>query len=74
MEGKMGNERVEGYAQGFKEGWDKGLKEFIKKLKKKHPCCMKKRKCLLRHELICSNCRLGFEIDSLVLNSVGGEE
>jgi len=29
----MGNERVEGYAEGFKVGWDKGVDKMMKEIR-----------------------------------------
>ncbi len=41
------------------------VKQAIKELKEKYPCCMKKRKCQKHYKLICTHCMLNFEIDKI---------
>lgn len=61
----MGNERVEGHAEGFRIGWNKGVEKFIKVLKKKYPCMLRRKKCKKNHVIICSWCKVRFNIDKL---------
>lgn len=61
----MGNERVEGYAEGFRIGWNQGVEKFIRNLKKEYPCVMKIKKCKKGGHVICSGCRVRFKIDNI---------